>query len=182
MKSPYADEAYHTLTAVLDMPTVSYTESYRACCEEVAVGDAELCILPYRNASGYLSTTDALIDRYGLKQVQSCRVFHADGTNVTHFGLYGKELLGIRKGYTPTLSYSFPYAEEESLIAHLTAATALGVQPMRMLTEPNEEDAHAMHCQITASVPEKNLIPWLIYLVAFCEGYRLRGLYNEEEL
>ena len=182
MKNPYADEAYEALCTSLPSPTAGYTDSYRAACEEVAAGEADFCILPYENASGYLSTTDALIERYALCRTDSCRVFHAEGTDVTHYALYGRVFLAQDAEATCTLDYRFPYTEEDVPARHHAAMSAFSVKAKRIRAEESEEEANPMRAFVTASVPKKTLLPFLTYLTIFVRGCVVCGLHKEKEL
>ena len=182
MKNPYADEAYEAFAPSLSSPTASYTDSYRAACEDVATGDADLCILPYENAGGQLPTTEALAERYALCRVQSCRVFHADGTDVTHFALYGKTFLALDADDACTLLYRFPYAKEESLARHFAAMGAFSVSATHLFAKRSEDEETPMRAYITASVPKKALIPFLTYLTVFVRDSVICGLYKEKDL
>lgn len=181
MKNPYADEAYEALSPALSSTTVSYTDSYRAACEDVATGDADFCILPYENAGGEISTTEALAERYALCRVQSCRVFHADGTDVTHFALYGKDFLPIDEGAACTLLYRFPYDKEELLARHFAALGAFSVNAAHFCARRNEDEDSPMRAHVTARIPKKALIPFLTYLTVFVRDSVICGLYKENE-
>ena len=182
MKNPYADEAYEAFASSLPSPTVSYTDSYRAACEEVAMAEADFCILPYENAGGYLASTDALAERYGLLRTAGCRVFHADGTDVTHFALYGRAFLACDAEAACTLLYRFPYGEEGSLARHFAAAAAFSVHATRVYAEKSEDEAYPMRATVTAAVPKKTLLPYLTYLTVFVRELVVCGLYKEKEL
>lgn len=181
MKNAYADEAYDLLAPLLPSPTVSYTDSYRAACEEVGAKEADFCILPYENAGGYLTVTEATAERYGLARVGSCRVFHADGTDVTHFALYGRDFLSLDAEAPCTLLYRFPYEEDIAPARHLAASAGFSVRVTRFLAGASEEGEHAMCARVTATVPKKTLIPFLTYLSAFVPESVICGLYKEKE-
>ncbi len=181
MKNAYADEAYDLLAPLLPSPTVSYTDSYRAACEEVSAREADFCILPYENAGGYLTATEAMAERYDLCRVGSCRVFHADGTDVTHFALYGRDFLSLDAEAPCTLLYRFPYEEDVVIARHFAALAGFSVKVARFLAEASEDGDHAMQARITATVPKKTLIPFLTYLSAFTQESVICGLYKEKE-
>ena len=181
MKNAYADEAYDLLTPHLPSPTVSYTDSYRAACEEVSAREADFCILPYKNAGGYLTATEALAERYALCRVDSCRVFHADGTDVTHFALYSRNFLSREAQAPCTLLYRFPYEEEIAVSRHFSVLGSFQIKATRFFAEAGEDDAHAMYARITAAIPKKTLIPFLTYLATFTREVVICGLYKEKE-
>ena len=182
MKNPYADEAYEAFSPSLSSPTASYTDSYRAACEDVATGGADFCILPYENAGGQIATIEALAERYALCRVQSCRVFHADGTDVTHFALYGKAFLPTDTDATCTLLYRFPYGKEDILARHFVAMSAFSVSATHISAKQSEDEEIPMCARVTAHAPKKTLIPFLTYLTVFVRDSVIYGLYKEKEL
>ena len=177
MRSPHTDEAYEGLAPSLKNPTAHYMDSYRRSAEEVAAGDADFCILPYENMGGPLQSFHTLAEGYSLYCVDSCRVFHADGTDVTHFGLYGRHFLPIGTHGAAVLSYSFPFSGEQELARHLAALSAFGARLSHMQCAP-EEERLGMRARLTVSLQKNKLLPWLTYLAAFTDGYICHGLYG----
>ena len=177
MKSPHTDEAYEGFATSLKNPTAHYMDSYRRSAEEVAAGEAEFCILPYENMGGPLQRFHTLAGGYSLCCVASCRVFHADGTDVTHFGLYGRHFLPINEHGAAMLTYSFPLTGEEVPADHLAALSAFGARLSYMQCAP-EEERDGMRARLTVYLPKNKLTPWLTYLAAFTDGYICHGLYG----
>ncbi|MBQ8859465.1 MAG: hypothetical protein IJ012_06745 [Clostridia bacterium] len=177
MKSPHTDEAYESFAPSVKSPTAHYMDSYRRSAEEVAAGDADFCILPYENMGGPLQRFHTLAEQYSLCCVESCRVFHADGTDVTHFGLYARHFLPIGEHSAAMLSYSFPFSGEEAPADHLAALSAFGARITHMQCAP-EEERLGMRARLTVYLPKNKLTPWLVYLAAFTDGYACHGLYG----
>lgn len=180
VKNAYADEAYEILAETLPSPTAAYADSFRTACEEVVSGDADLCILPYENAGGLLASFAALAERYALVCVATCRVFHADGTDVTHFALYRPCFLPINEKKACHLRYAFPFTGAGRLAAHIAALDAFDAKIERLICEADAESG-SIRCALTLTLYKNTLTPWLTYLSLFAEGYVVQGLYEETE-
>lgn len=178
--NPYTDEAYEIFAAVLPNPTVRYADSFREACDRVVTDEADFCILPYRNSSDRLSSFSALAAHFSLSVCLLCRVFHADGLDVTHFALYSRHPLPLPQEGELHLRTSFFCADTEALAAHITAAGLMGILLEEVTTAPYTDDrTGAMTVTLTAQPPHQMIIPWLAYLTAFADGCTCHGLYKE---
>lgn len=76
-----ADLAYSIFARALPLPTVEYTHSFSAVCDEVYSGYCDFCILPiYSRQNGRLSTVDRLIRHNSLFISAICDVECTDDT------------------------------------------------------------------------------------------------------
>lgn len=179
VRNPYTDEAYETFANALSSPTVYYADSFREACGAVAAREADFCILPYRHTGGHLPSFSELAGRYSLYICALCRVYHADGTDVTTFALYGRELLPQEDDGTVYLRCSFLAADTAAFACHLSAAGMLGAALEDVQAVPYADREGALLCSATV-LPKRNiLLPWLTYLLAFADGASCQGLYKE---
>ncbi len=176
-RNAYTDEAYEKFARLFADPRAFYTESFRASPEEVAGKEADFCILPYENATGFLAGFAAMAKRHRLVCVATCRVLHADGADATHFALYGRAFRSPDRWRRVCLRYAFPYRGEAAFAAHMAALGALGGGVDRLQCEA-EEEGGGTACTVTARLTETDLVPWLAYLAIFEEGYKIYGLYR----
>ncbi|MBQ8350610.1 MAG: hypothetical protein IJY20_01020 [Clostridia bacterium] len=179
VRNPYTDEAYESFADTFSSPTVHYTSSFREACDEVAAGEADFCILPYRNSTGRLASFSELAERYSLYICALCRVFHADGTDVTHFSLYGRHLPTPSDTEGLRLRFSFLAAGMNVLAGHLCAAAMMEVTLEDMRVVPYAANEGSLLCTATAAPPKDKLLPWLTYLSVFADGGVCHGLYKE---
>lgn len=179
VRNPYTDEAYEDFAATLPTPTVRYADSFREACDMVTTAEAEFCILPYRNSSGLLSSFVELAERYSLYICALCRVFHAEGTDVTHFALYGRQLPFPGGEDDTFLRFSLLCESMTALSQHLQAAAVFGVRLEALQAVPYPANEGATLCTATAVLQHDQLLPWLTYLTLFTDGYTCHGLYKE---
>lgn len=179
VKNPYTDEAYESFAATLPTPTVHYADSFREACNEVASKEADFCILPYGNSAGQLTSFSELAERHSLYICALCRVFHADGTDVTHFALYGHRLPMQSDEDGLHLRFSFLCADAGVLAQHLNAAVLMGVPLEETRAIPCVANEGALLCTATAAPPSDQLLPFLVYLSVFAEEASFHGLYKE---
>lgn len=177
--NPYTDEAYESFSAVLNDPTVRYADSFREACDHVVTDEADFCILPYRNSSDRLASFSDLAAHFSLSVCLLCRVFHADGLDVTHFALYGRHPLPLPQEGEMHLRTSFFCAETAALAAHITAASLMGIPLEEVTAAPYAERKGALTATLTAQPPTPMIIPWLAYLTVFADGCTCHGLYKE---
>lgn len=182
VKSPLADEAYYLFAAGLTAPTVQYADRFRSCCEDVANGTVGYCILPYENTDGVLSSLAALADRYRLCCSALCRVFHADGANVTHFALYSKTIPPPREGGTYRLRLSLSCPDGREVSSHLLAAAAHGTEVVHLSALPPEEGEGGLLCHLTVRLSYPQLLPYLTDLAVFGNAVVFHGLYKESAI
>ena len=178
VRNAYADEAYEDFTALLPEPTVQYADSFREACSTVAAGEADFCILPYRSSAGLLASFAEMAAHHSLYICALCRVFHADGTDATHFALYGRALLPP-EGDGMLLRCSFLCPDTEALSKHICAAAMLGVELQELSAEPYAASEGSLLCKVTAFPQKERLLPWLAYLLVFADGGACHGLYKE---
>ncbi len=179
VRNAYTDEAYETFADIVHSATVHYTDSFREACNAVATKEADFCILPYRHTGGSLPSFSELAARYSLYVCALCRVYHADGTDVTTFALYGRNLLPQEDDGTVYLRCSFLAADAATIACHMHAAGILGIALEDVQAVPCAEQEGMLLCSATL-LPKKNiLLPWLAYLFAFADGAACQGLYKE---
>ena len=176
-RTPYTDEAYEIFCEQLPSPTVQYTDSFRLSCEAVHDGSASFCILPIANTEGQLSAFTDMADRQGLVRVALCRVFHADGTDVTHFALYAKAFF-FPGDEDRHLRFSVPLQGAQEISCLMSALSLLGTEPLSfsgMESEDGENTVLSLVCRVSA----ESCIPLLTYLTVFADGWRFLGLYRD---
>lgn len=181
MRSALTDDAYERLCTVLHAPTVLYTNGYREACEAVRDGSCGYCILPYENTEGVLHTFTALAERYSLLRTALCRVFHPDGSDTTHFALYGHRLPLTALGGTPLLHASLHAQDAHAIAVHMQAFALLGAEFRRTQTEAVQTEERGLCWTVTLRLSAQGLLPTLAYLTAFAPDWTLHGLYKEIE-
>ncbi len=179
-RNPYTDEAYDSFAAAMKNPTVQYTDSFRASSEAVREGSAGFCILPVENTAGELAAFADMADEFGLVRVATARVFHADGTDVTHFALYAAAFPAIPGKEATLLRFSARLPDDCALAAHIGALSPLGASLLRFSAEETEEGDGLRLVALCRTDPEER-IPLLTYLSAFAKDCRFLGLYKEFE-
>lgn len=177
-RTVYTDEAYEGFASSMHEPTVQYADAFPLSCEDVRSGLSGYCILPCENSDGPLPAMTALADRYGLLRVKLFRVFHADGENATHFGLFAEALPAIPAKDALVLRFSAVADNVGEFALHLSALSRLGVRLLRAeVASPINEGA--LPFTLLCGVDRVALVLVLIYLRIFAKRFALRGLYEE---
>ncbi len=176
-RNPYTDEAYEIFCEQLPSPTVQYTDSFRLSCEAVYDGSASFCILPIANTEGELSTFTDMADELELVRVALCRIFHADGTDVTHFALYAKAFF-FPGDEDRHLRFSVPLQGAQEIACLMSALSLLGTEPITLSGKDSEDGEHTL-LSLVCRVSAESCIPLLTYLTVFADGWRFLGLYRD---
>ena len=178
-RNPYTDEAYEIFSEELSFPKVQYTDSFRASCEAVRTGAAGFCILPVANTEGELFSFTDMADSHGLVRVALCRVFHADGTDVTHFALYARSFFfPLSEGEKRTLRFSLTLRGAEEIACTVSALSLLGAEMLSFSGTDGEDGEHTVFSAVCRILPAECL-SLSAYLTVFSDGWRFLGLYRE---
>ena len=180
VKSVYAEEAYEIFSREDGDATLLYTDSFAEACKAVTDGQADFCILPFANSSGPLTAFQDMAARFSLTAVALCRVFHADGTDATHFALLAERPLPSRGGEMPCIRLSFSAENGGRLSEHLTAFSSMGT-PISLNSLPDTLGKHSLSCTLTLRCLREDAFLPLAYLYAFTDFPRLLGFYEEIE-
>ena len=181
LRTPYTDEAYDIFSRELQSPTVQYTDSFRASCEAVGAGAAGFCILPLANTEGDLSSFTDMADRQELVRVALCRVFHTDGTDVTHFALYARAFFfpfAEDDGGERLLRFSIALHGAEEVACIMSLFSLLEAEPISFSGTDSEDGAHTVF-SVVCRVSYTECLALLTYLTVFSDGWRFLGLYRE---
>ncbi len=125
-----ADVAFEKFASVIPDASAVYRDSFAHVCDAVAVGDADMCILPYENtADGKLSGFYRLIESYELKIAASCMVRSNDRDDETRYLLLSPSLSGLSEisGITD-FELSLVDRDGTALSSLMAAASLLGVR------------------------------------------------------
>lgn len=128
-KAHGADVAFEKFASVIPDTSAVYRDSFNHVCDAVAVGDADMCILPYENtADGKLSGFYRLIESYELKIAASCMVKSDNRDDETRYLLLSPTLSGLSEisGITD-FEFSLVDRDGTALTGLMAAANLLGV-------------------------------------------------------
>ena len=179
-KSGYTDEAYLSLSTLLENPQAHYAHSFHASCEAVYNGEYEYCILPVEStAEGELGTFSRLIERYDLKIAASCEIYAGASARTTRFSLLRRKLLPITDapGATYFFECSLPLGSSPTVSEFLGAAQTCGLELYRINTLPQfgSEPSLAAHAVFVTDNAE--LRAFLLYLAMEAPHYTPIGFY-----
>ena len=181
VRNMYTEEAYEIFTQEDEEATLLYTDGFPEACQAVAEGQADFCILPFENSSGPLGSFQDMAARFSLTVVALCRVFHADGTDATHFALLARKPLPSRGGDTPCIRFSFSVEDGGVLTEHLAAFSACGATLTAMSSLPDTVGKTSLSCTLTLRCAREDAFLPLAYLYTFTDFPRLLGFYEEIE-
>ncbi len=136
-----ADIAFEKFASVIPDASAVYRDSFAHVCDAVAVGDADMCILPYENTSdGKLSGFYRLIEGYELKIAASCMVKSDNRDDETRYLLLSPTLSGLSEisGITD-FEFSLVDRDGTALTGLMAAADLLGVGIKSVDTFKSEE-------------------------------------------
>ncbi len=92
-KNRYTDRAFSCFAPDLDTPTVLYKESFSEACAAVQAGEADLCILPWRDGSrAPLYTFFRMMEQHELVLRAVCCMAEGEGDDI-FYALCGKGIL-----------------------------------------------------------------------------------------
>ena len=140
-KAHGADIAFEKFASVIPDTYAVYRDSFAHVCDSVAVGDADMCILPYENtADGKLFGFYRLIEGYELKIAASCMVKSDDRDDETRYLLLSPSLSGLSEisGITD-FEFSLVDRDGTALGRLMAAVNLLGVSIKSVDTFKSEE-------------------------------------------
>ena len=181
-RSSYTDDAYLAFAPLMSNARASYAHSFHAACEEVYNGHCEYCILPIANAvEGELVGFAKLIAQYELKIVATCDIAGADASRKTRFALLGRNLLPPFVCDTDKAEFfrcSLPNSCANALSDVLSAAEFFGLCVLSINTLPTDKEGTLSCFNLTFSIGNGNLYPFLLYLATVAPQYTPIGIYS----
>ena len=181
-KSSYTDEAYLSLSTLLESPQAHYAHSFHASCEAVFNGEYEYCILPVESAAeGELGTFSRLIEQYDLKIAASCEIYAGASARTTRFSLLRRKLLPITDATDATYFFecSLPLGSSPDVAEFLSAAQACGLALYRINTLPQigAEASASLSTHAAFMTDNADLRAFLLYLAMEAPHYTPIGFY-----
>lgn len=173
-RSGYTDDAFGRFSAVLRDARATYPHTFRAVCDEVAVGTCEYCILPLESSGeGKLHAFASLIDAYSLKIAATCPVPAGDG-RVTTYGLLRRSLAILRPNEkVPRLLEIRCDTTERSPEGILCGARICGLSLLR--ADWFLETAHLTFA------PGGDVGAFLLFLSLACPRFEITGFFRHLE-
>ena len=81
----FTEEAFDIFSASLADAKVLHAEDYEGSCMAVAIGDADACILPYRDETGdYVRMTQGYLDTFGLFVTALYTVYDGEDSGIEY--------------------------------------------------------------------------------------------------
>lgn len=181
-RSSYTDDAYLSFASLIPEARAAYAHSFPAACEEVYNGHCEYCILPIENAvEGELIGFAKLIAQYDLKIAACCDVVGADTARRTRFALLRRNMLPLfwaDADKTGFFRCSIPSELSASIADILSAANFFGLTFISTNTLPIDKEGAKACFNITFSIGNGSLYPFLLYLATVAPQYTPIGIYS----
>lgn len=175
-----ADVAFEKFASVIPDASAVYRDSFAHVCDAVAVGDADMCILPYENtADGKLSGFYRLIESYELKIAASCMVRSNDRDDETRYLLLSPSLSGLSEisGITD-FELSLVDRDGTALGSLMAAASLLGV---RIKSVDTFKSGEYTVFDVRSSADCERLDALILYLKMEAAEFSPLGLYAATE-
>ncbi|MBQ4324932.1 MAG: hypothetical protein IJC29_03970 [Clostridia bacterium] len=162
--SSFTNDAYNLFSEKLESPRVVYCKDFEEACGAVTEGEAEYCILPFRDAAGRrIRTAAQLLEVYHLTVCDAVAIYDGEDEG-REYALCGKTPLPLYGSYTLWLSLAQAEAE-----AVLRGAPYMGLAL---------QEAHIQGDANLSFNGEGDPTPVLLWLSLFHSPYRVEGLYH----
>lgn len=176
-KAHGADIAFEKFASLLPDAAALYRDNFPNVCDSVALGDADMCILPYENTEdGKLSGFYRLIENYDLKIAASCLVRSDNREDKTRYLLLSRNLVGLSmlSGVTD-FELALTDRNNGSLTRTLSAAYIIGVDIISIDTVRREGDACVYDIRISGD--SDKIDTFILYLKLERTEFSPLGLY-----
>ncbi|MBQ7822387.1 MAG: hypothetical protein IJ391_08910 [Clostridia bacterium] len=176
-KAHGADIAFEKFVSLIPDAAALYRDTFPAVCDAVALGDADMCILPYENTEdGKLSSFYRLIESYDLKIAASVLVRSDRRDDMTRYLLLSQSLAGLSmlSGVTD-FEFSLADRADGALTRTLAAAYLLKLDVRSIDTVRAEKDVTVYDIRVTAS--DRALDEFILYLKLEAADFSPLGLY-----
>lgn len=163
-KAHGADVAFEKFVSIIPDAVALYRDTFPAICDAVALGDADMCILPYENTEdGKLSVFYRLIEIYDLKIAASVLVKSDRRDDMTRYLLLSKDLSGLSaiSGVTD-FEFSLSGRRDSALSRSLMAADLLKLELRSIDTVRSEAETTVYNVRVTAN--ERALDEFILYM------------------
>ncbi len=181
-RSSYTDDAYLAFASLIPGARAAYAHSFPVACEDVYNGHCEYCILPLENAvEGELIGFAKLIAQYDLKIAACCDIVGADTARRTRFALLRRNILPLlHKSIEENrfFRFSIPSELSASMADILSAANFFGLSFLSANTLPIDKEETKTHFNLTFSIGDGSLYPFLLYLATVAPQYTPIGIYT----
>ncbi|MBO7148713.1 MAG: hypothetical protein J6V93_02545 [Clostridia bacterium] len=176
-KAHGADIAFEKFVSLIPDAVALYKDTFPAICDAVALGEADMCILPYENTEdGKLSGFYRLIESFELKIAASVLVRSDRREDMTRYLLLSKDLNGLSaiSGVTD-FELSLIERGDGALSRSLDAANLLDIRLRSIDTVRSEAEAVVYDVRVTAN--ERALDEFILYLKLDGIDFTPLGLY-----
>lgn len=176
-KAHGADIAFEKFASLLPDAAALYRDNFPNVCDSVALGDADMCILPYENTEdGKLSGFYRLIENYDLKIAASCLVRSDNREDKTRYLLLSRNLVGLSmiSGVTD-FELALTDRNNGSLTRTLSAAYIIGVDIISIDTVRREGDTCVYDIRISGD--SDKIDTFILYLKLERAEFSPLGLY-----
>lgn len=163
-KARGADIAFEKFSSLIPDCAALYRDTFLEVCDALALGEADMCILPYENTEdGKLNGFYRLIDSYEMKIAASCSVKSQGREDITRYLLLSKSLGGI-SAVSGVTDFEFLLCDraDMSLTKALTAAHLLSLDVRSIDTVVTEENLTVFDIRVHAKA--KALDEYILYL------------------
>ena len=154
-------------------------ESFTDVCELINNGSCEFGILPIENSvDGRLASFYRLIDRYEFKICAVCDVENEKGDAFTRLALVAKSLRRLGDGLPKEIELSCTSSHSGTLVNLIEVADKMDISIKRVSSVSLYYRKDACVVNLTLSLTEPILVPFLAYLRIFERDVNVIGLYN----
>lgn len=172
-----ADTAFEKFASLIPDAAALYRDTFPEVCDAVALGDADMCILPYENTEdGKLGSFYKLIESYDLKIAASSMVRSNSRDDKTRYLLLSKSLVGLSmiSGITD-FEFSISDRSDGMLTRTLAAADLLCLNVRSIDTVRHDTEVTVYDVRVTAS--DSAIDEFILYLLLEEAYFTPLGLY-----
>lgn len=175
-KNPLLLRSVKELCSFCDAAHITDAPDFRTCCDLVAGGSADFCILPLASSrEGYYTTFTKLLKTYDLRIVRSVTVSKNDSDEELNVALISKELsISSESQY---ISFSFPDSEKPMLSKLICAMDSEGIVPVSISSAPLEYNSEKFEHIVTAALCGFCPFAFIAFLEAAVPGHTVLGVY-----
>jgi hypothetical protein len=165
----FTEEAFDIFSLSLSDAKVLHAEDYEGSCMAVAIGDADACILPYRDDAGnFVRMTQGYLDTFGLFVVALYTVYDGEDGGI-EYALCSRTLPIVKEAYQ--LHLQFPHLSPEGLADFITA-----MGHFHMTLTQTIYTHEKLSVWLTGNIAP---LPLFLWLTLFIGGYRVGGLITD---
>lgn len=163
-KARGADIAFEKFSSLIPDCAALYRDTFLSVCDAVALGEADMCILPYENTDdGKLNSFYRLIEGFDLKIAASCSVKSLDREDRTRYLLLSKSLSGI-SNVSGVTDFEFLLSDrsDSTLTRAMSAAHLLGLEIRSIDTVVCESSLNVFDIRVSSKA--RALDEYILYL------------------